>query len=183
MTSRRSSTSTPPSLRDLALDHLGALAAAIRAENPALSKSQAVAKAAQSPEGRDAYAIYKDPGAAKPWPEAVKQLAGLTQLDDPALATYLATRRADLLKGVSGSGPRDGRIEDPITSGRRAPADTLPDPAAAIMQALHEQALAAAPVGTSQAQATAAFLNTPEGAFLHRQYNAAMQAKREASSR
>jgi hypothetical protein len=67
-------TSTP-SLRDLALDAIGAIAATMRAADPSLTKAQSIAKAAQTTEGRSAYAVYRLPGAEQPWPEVIAHMA------------------------------------------------------------------------------------------------------------
>jgi hypothetical protein len=66
--------STVPTLRDLALDHLAAIAADLRRHNPSLSKEQSVAKAAATPEGREAHRLYQTPGSELPWPQAVRAI-------------------------------------------------------------------------------------------------------------
>jgi hypothetical protein len=65
---------TIPWLRELALDHLSALAAELRKSDPSLSKQQAVAKAAASPEGREAFRLYQTPGAELGWQAAVSEI-------------------------------------------------------------------------------------------------------------
>jgi hypothetical protein len=67
-------TSTIPTLRDLALDHIHAIAADLRKAEPSLTRERAVAKAAATPAGREAHAIYNRPGSHLPWPQAVAQL-------------------------------------------------------------------------------------------------------------
>jgi hypothetical protein len=62
------STTTAQSLRDLALEHLAALAAGLRKADPTLSHQQAIAKAATSREGREAHRLYNTPGSHLPWP-------------------------------------------------------------------------------------------------------------------
>jgi hypothetical protein len=197
--------SATPSLKQMALDHIGDLAAAIRTADPSLSPQQAVAKAAQTPEGRQAYAYIRQPGSHLPLFEVLEHMAkGQAWLQSPALrdlieaerATpaglakadaahdrYMASRRADLEKlgvtkesGGGGSGPR-GRIEDPKTRGPKAPGDSLANPADVILAEIYRQALAAAPAGTSQAAATAAFLQTQAGNALHADFNAARAAQ------
>jgi hypothetical protein len=65
--------STPPSLRDLALDHIGAIAAELRKQDPTLTREGAVSKAATTREGREAYAIYRSVGSELPWPQAIQK--------------------------------------------------------------------------------------------------------------
>jgi hypothetical protein len=67
-------TSTP-SLRDLALDAIGAIAATMRPADPSLTKALSIAKAAQTTEGRSAYAVCRLPGAEQPWPEVIAHMA------------------------------------------------------------------------------------------------------------
>jgi hypothetical protein len=200
LTSPKSST---PSLRSLALDHLADLAAALQKADPSLSPQKAVAKAAQTPEGKQAYFIYRQPGSHLPLFENLAHMAkGQIWQENPSLRdlieaeratpaslakadaahdAYLARRRADLEKlgvakegGGGGSGPRGGRIEDPVTSGRRTPADTLPSLADAIYAKLRADAIAANPT-MSGAQAVVAHLQTTQGQALHAQWAAARQ--------
>jgi hypothetical protein len=63
-----------PSLRSLALDHIGAIAKALRNADPSLTQAAAVAQAARTPEGREAHRLYNLPGSHQPWPEALIQL-------------------------------------------------------------------------------------------------------------
>lgn len=80
-------TSTTPSLRSLALDHLTALAQELQAASPSLTEAQAVAKAAQDhPEGRESFRLYQTPGAELPWPEAVTEIAKAAALPTSTLA-------------------------------------------------------------------------------------------------
>ncbi len=192
--------SSIPSLRSLSLDHIADLAAAERKADPSLSPQQAVAKAAQTVEGKQAYSIIRTPGSHLPLFEMLEAMAkgqiwqenpplrdrivaeratpaGLAKAD-AAHEAYLARRRADLERLTKGgSGPRGGRVEDPPTSGPARPADALANPADVILAEIYRQALAAAPAGTSQAAATAAFLQTRVGNALHAEYNAARAAQ------
>jgi hypothetical protein len=107
----------------------------------------------------------------------------------------LAKRALAKVGGSGGSGPLGSTTEDPKISGPKTPADkvgppaqppgrkvTVPvDPAAAIYAGIRQAALAAAPTGTSEAQAIARFLATSAGAKMHRNHNTAIQAKREGA--
>jgi ABC-type Fe3+ transport system substrate-binding protein len=102
----------------------------------------------------------------------------------------LAKRQLAKDGGAGGSGPRGGMIEDPKISGPKAPADSLPaqpngrkvvspiTPADAIYAGIRAAALRAAPTGTSEAQAIAAYLSTSEGQAAHARWNAARQKSR-----
>jgi hypothetical protein len=173
------SKSSTRSLRDLALDHLADIAAEFRKSDPSLSREQSVAKAAQTPEGIEARRLYNTKGAELPYAEAVQAIVtrAVAKAAGPSSLWTAAYKRwrADLAKegAGGGSGSRGGRVEDPKISGPKAPADTLPNPADVILAEIHRQALAAAPAGTSQAAATAAFLQTSAGNTLHAEWNAA----------
>lgn len=183
--------SSTPSLKQLALDAIGAIAAQLRAADPSLSQAQSVAKAAQTPEGRNAYDVYRMPGAGEPWPVVVAHMAkGEGFLEQASMRDIIIAKRALSKEGGSGgSGPRGTLIEDPKTRGPKAPADTLPakpqrptvtapiSPADAIYAGIRAAALRAAPAGTSDATAIAAYLNTSAGQAAHRAWNAAMQAQ------
>ena len=183
------SKSSTRTLRDLALDHLADIAAEFRKSNPSMSREQSVAKAAQTPEGLEARRLYNTKGAELPYAEAVQAIVtrAVAKAAGPSSLWTAAYKRwradLDAKDGVAkeggggGSGPRGGRIEDPKTRGPKAPADTLPNPADVILSMIHAQALKDAPVGTSQAAATAAFLQTAAGNTLHAEYNAARAAQ------
>jgi hypothetical protein len=68
-------TSNVPTLRDLALDHIHAIATELRKSDPSLTRERAVAKAATTPEGREAHAIYNSPGSHRPWLQAIELMA------------------------------------------------------------------------------------------------------------
>lgn len=190
--SAKKPTSSTPSLKQLALDAIGAIAAQLRAADPALSKAQAVSKAAQTPEGKSAYNVYRMPGAEQPFTEVLAHLAkGEGFLEQGSMRGHILAKRAHLAKegGSGGSGPRGGNIENPIVTGYRgAPAASLPaqpngrkvttpiTPADAIYADIVAAALRAAPYGTSQAVAVAAYLQTPDGQAAHARWNAARQA-------
>jgi hypothetical protein len=193
--SAKKATSPVPSLRDLCVTALDNIAAEIRKAEPTMTREKSIAKAAQTPEGLEVRRFYQMPGAEQPFTEVLAHLAkGEFFLEEASMRDVIVAKRQQVAKEGSGggSGPRGGRIEDPKISGPKAPADTLPaqsagrkvtspiSPADAILADLHAQALRAAPSGTSQEAATAAFLQTSAGQTLHRSYNAAMAAKREA---
>jgi hypothetical protein len=159
-----------------------------------LTRERSIAKAAATTEGLEVRRLYAIPGAELPFTEVLAHLAkGEVFVENATYRDRLIHKRALAKEGGSGgSGPRGGMIESPKTTGPKAPADTLPaqaagpkitppiSPSDAILAAIHAQALRLAPAGTSQEQATAQFLQTSAGQQLHRQYNAAMVAKREA---
>lgn len=66
---------TIPSLRDLSLDSIAAIAAELRAKDRTLTRAQSIAKAATTPEGRQASDLYRAPGSERPWTQAVLELA------------------------------------------------------------------------------------------------------------
>jgi hypothetical protein len=174
-------TPSSPTLRQFAIDHIGAIATDLRKSDKSLTREQALAKAAQTPEGLEARRLYNMKGSHLPWAAAINSIvtAELTKAAGPSklqLAAYTRWRAELAAKdGVtkSGSGPLGGRIEDPKISGPTRPADTLPNPADVILALIHAQALKNAPAGTSQAAATAAFLQTRAGNALHAEWNAA----------
>ena len=186
-------TSSTPSLKQLALDAIGKLADAVQKTQPTLTRAQAVTKAAQTPEGKSAYNVYRMPGAEQPFTVVLAHLAkGEGFLEQGSMRDHILAKRAQLAKegGSGGSGPRGGNIENPIVTGYRgAPAASLPaqpngrkvkppiSGADAILADIHGRALRAAPDGTSQEAATAAFLKTPEGQGCWHSYNTARQAE------
>lgn len=113
--------SSTPSLRDLCLDAIGAIAQAIQKSSAVpMTREQSVALAAQTPEGLAARRFLQMPGSAQPFTEVLGHLAkgegfleqasmrdaivaeratpaGLAKADAEADA-YLAKRRADLAK-------------------------------------------------------------------------------------
>lgn len=125
---KKTSTSTVPSLRDLALDVIGRLSDELRKADPTLTKAQAVAKAAQTPEGRSAYSYYTMPGAHLPVTEVLDHLAG----GEGYLAAgsmrdhILAKRQLAKVGNNGGAGPKGSNIESPPVSGPKRPADTIP---------------------------------------------------------
>jgi hypothetical protein len=188
----KKATSPVPTLRDICLDEIGSIAAEIANNSPTpLSKAQSIALAARTPAGYSAYNWYRSQFSHLPVGQAVTEIVKSELAKDTA--TKILAKRQQVAKegGSGGSGPRGGMIESPKTTGPKAPADTLPaqsaarkisapiSPSDAILAAIHAQALRAAPAGTSQEQATAAFLQTTAGQQLHRQFNAAIAAKRE----
>ncbi len=76
MAKKSTSTTTVPSLKSLALDAIGAIALDLQKADPTMSREQSVAKAAQTPEGKSAYALYQRPGSELPWPTAVRHDQG-----------------------------------------------------------------------------------------------------------
>ncbi len=193
-----------PTLRDLALDRIGELAAELRKSTPSLSREQAISAVMKTAAGKEAYRFYAAPGGHLPWPESVQGIvkAELSKaakaaespraiIDaNPTTTTkawreILAKRAVSKEGGAGGSGPREGMIEDPKTSGPKTPTDTLPaqpngrkvtapiSPADAIYAGIRAAALRAAPAGTSEAHAIAAYLTTSEGQAAHARWNAA----------
>jgi hypothetical protein len=148
-----------PSIKDLALDRLHELAKEERKTDPTLTPQQAMAKAAATPAGREAYAWYRDPASGQPWPQVVEQLA-------KRAASY-----ADRLAAFKAKTP----------SRKTNPAPTK-SPADHIYASLVEQALAAAPKGRSESGAVADFLQTQPGQALHAQWNAARVAVDDVAS-
>ncbi len=168
----------PPTLRSLALDHLGDLAAALRKSDKSLTREQALAKAAQTPEGLEARRLYNMKGSHLPWAAAINSIVTAELAKQSSLPTTMRAaiiRKRAMAKG--GSGPLGSRVEDPPTSGPKRPADALASPADVILALIHAQALKDAPAGTSQEAATAAFLQTKVGNELHAQWNAARAAQ------
>jgi hypothetical protein len=194
---KKSDPTQPTSLRNLALDHIGSLADALRKADPSLTREKAVAKAVTLPEGREAHRIYNIKGSELPWDQAIgaiihaelKKQAPVQSMRDSIIAKRALAKEG----GDGGSGPRGSTTESPVTSGRRTPADRVTppaqpsgrklsapiDPAATLLTAMHEQAQAAFP-DLSPAQAFVKFMSTDAGAKLHRQYQAhhAAQAAR-----
>jgi len=156
------STPTRPSLRDLALDHLGHLAAELRKSDPTLTREAAVRTAAQSTEGREAYNLYRMTGSEKPWDQAITAIV-----------------KRELVKGEGGAGTMRAAILAKAAGKktdlkRKAPTNPPPtnDPADAIYGHIREQAVAANPK-MSEPAAVATFLQTPAGRQLWATYNAA----------
>jgi len=161
MTKTRS-TSTIPTLRDLALDHIGHLAAQLRKSDPGMTREAAVAKAAQSPEGREAYRLYRTAGAELPVFEAITAIV-----------------KRELVKGEGGAGTMRAAILAKAAGKktdlkRKAPTNPPPtnDPADAIYGHIREQAVAANPK-MSEPAAISTYLQTTEGKLLWASYNAA----------
>ncbi|MHB8689326.1 MAG: hypothetical protein ACYDB4_19395 [Candidatus Dormibacteraceae bacterium] len=59
-------------LRDLALDRIGELAAELRKSDPSLSREQAVNAVMKTAAGKEAYRFYNAPGGHLPWLDAVE---------------------------------------------------------------------------------------------------------------
>ena len=74
-TSRTRPTKTIPTLRDLCLDHIAAIAAELRKADPTLTKEQSIAKAATTPEGREAHRLYNAPGSDLQWTQYLQKAA------------------------------------------------------------------------------------------------------------
>jgi hypothetical protein len=139
-----------PTLKALALDHLAAIAATLRKADPSLSREASIVQAAQTPEGRSTYAIYRMDVAQQPWPDAIHTVLEMSR---PAIKT---------------AAPRASRKAAPQVG-----------PAGALYAKIVEQAVAAAPAGRSQPGAVADFLLTSAGQVLWHQYNAALQVEEE----
>jgi hypothetical protein len=166
--------SSVPTLREIALSVIDNAAAALQKADPKMSLPQALAKAVRTgDEARSAWRVFQNPAAALPLAEALAALSAGQTPAPVSMRSQIIQKRAQISKEGSGSGPRGGRVEDPVTSGRRAPADSLPNPADVILAEIHRQALENAPAGTTQEAATAAFLQTSVGNDLHAQWNAA----------
>ncbi len=192
--------SSPVSLRSLALDHIGSLAAALQKADPQLTKEAATALAAQSPEGRAAYRIYTTPGMGGPLFETLEHMAKgevfqekasmrdaiiakrakSTAKGDAAHETYLASRSAQLAKlgtpasrarvTVDPHTPKPGYVGQPIPASNPAPAMT---PADHIYAAMIEAARREAAPGRSESGAMADYLGTSSGAAQHAAWNSA----------
>jgi hypothetical protein len=120
----RKSSSPNPSLRDLAIDAIGDIAAEMQRVDPQLSDAHAVAKAAQTPEGRSAYAMSQRPGAEKPWLQALALFASgdrRVQAKKSA-ADLLKVRPTAPTKGTLPTGTAAGvQTADIISGSRRSP--------------------------------------------------------------
>jgi hypothetical protein len=173
----------------LSLDHIYAIAAELRKSDPAMSRAQAVAKAAQTTEGLEARRLMNMPNSNLPYAEAIQSIvhAAVAKAAGPSSRELAAYKRwrADLA-AKSGSGPIGTLVEDPRISGLTRPADSLPaqprgrqavtapiSPADAIYAGIRAAALRAAPAGTTEASAIAAYLNTSDGQAAHARWNAA----------
>jgi hypothetical protein len=175
-----------PSLKDIALDRIGELAAELRKSDPSLSREQAVSAVMKTAAGREAYGFYAAPDSHLAWPAAIAHLAKGEGFRPASMRDAIIQKR-QLAKegGAGGSGPRGGMIEDPKRSGPKTPSDTLPaqpngrkvtspiTPADAIYAGIRAAALRAAPTGTSEAQAIDAYVRTSEGQAAHARWNAA----------
>lgn len=92
-----------------------------------------------------------------------------------AKTEYLNARHAQLKEGGGGgSGARGGRVEDPVTSGRRAPADSLPNPSDSIYAQIRADAIAANPAMSAE-QAVSTYLTSSQGQAAHARWAAARQ--------
>jgi hypothetical protein len=168
----------PPTLKNLALDHIGALAAELRKADPTLTKEAAVSKAARSPEGYQAYRLYRTAGAELPVFQAINQIVkrelakgegGAGTMRDVILGKRAALAKANPLPSMAGGRTATAQ---PVVTRPPASAITLPNPAAAIYGAIHAAALEAFP-GIQEAVAVARFVATPAGEEMHRRYAAA----------
>ena len=146
-------TSTSPSLRDVCLDQIGAIAAEMQKADPTLTKQQAVVKAAQTPEGRNAYNLYRAPGSERPILEAI---ASLTKAEGPG------TMRAAIIE------KRATRKAKPMS------------PSDALYAQICSEAAAAFP-GMPAAKQISSYLDTTEGRLIHARYNAALQQQAPAA--
>jgi hypothetical protein len=184
--------STTPSLRQFALDHIQHLTEELK-KSGKLTHEQALLEAVQTPEGYEARRIYNLKGSELPFAQAINQIVKRELEKKSSLPTsmrdqILAKRQLDKEGGSGGSGLRGGTVESPVTAGRKTPADSLTPPATgnnnpritpsvspsdAIYAGIRAAALRAAPAGTTEAQAIAAYLATSQGQAEHARWNAA----------
>lgn len=180
---KKSDPNSPPTLRDICLDEIGAIAARIaKASITPMTREQSVALAARTPEGRSAYAWYRVPGSELPVSAAITQIvkSQLAKAEGGAgsMRAAIIQKRAEVAKASplpSMAGARKDTAQ-PVVTRPPASAITITDPAQAIYAGLHAAALAAFP-GIQESAAVAAFLATPAGQEMHRRYNDAMAAK------
>ncbi len=159
---KKSDPNSPPTLRDICLDEIGAIAAEIAKNSPTpLSKAQSIALAARTPAGYSAYNWYRSQFSHLPVAQAVTQIVN-------AELTKAATKKAAL---PSMAGGRTATAQ-PVVTRPPASAITITSPAQAIYGHIHAAALEAFP-GIQEAVAVSRFVATPEGEQLNRQYSAA----------
>jgi hypothetical protein len=170
----RKSSSQNPSLAALAYDAIADIAHDMQRADPQLSDAQAVSKAAQTPSGRQAYALSQRPGADKPWLQALAHFAA------GDLRVQAKKSAADLLK-IRPSAPTKASLSPsglPTSTRSGAPAANVgPAPASVadvIWHDIREQALAGPnPEQRSEPGRISAFLSTSEGQALWRRFNEA----------
>lgn len=199
--------SSTPSLRDLCLDAIGAIAQAIQKSSAVpMTREQSVALAAQTPEGLVARRFLQMPGSAQPFTEVLAHMAKGEAFQekasmrdvilakkaapaakaDAATDAYLATRHAQLAKlGTPASRARvtaDPHTPKPGYVGQPIPAANpapASTPADHIYAAIIEQARAQAAPGRSESGAVSDFLLTTAGQRLHANWNVARRLQDE----
>lgn len=167
--------SSVPTLREIALSVIDNAAAALQKADPKMSLPQALAKAVRTDdEARSAWRVFQNPAAALPLAEALAALSAGQAPAPVSMRSQIIQKRAQLTKegGAGGSGARGSRVESPVLTGRKSPADSLPNLSDSIYAGIRSDAVAANPTLTPE-KAVATFLTTSVGEAAHARWAAA----------